>query len=423
LRIGWIVLVSSVATCSAGYGQELLPDHELSRIPVGDRLHPDYEPVGYRLGPYFFYPKLSAGLRYDSNVFASGANPRSDWYALISPELTIRYGMLPSAYRQNPSRFSYEINLNADIYRFRDLTSEDRVDARGRLRTHWDIAEDLRLDTAFEAARRHDERGDSSSPRNASEPVPYTDIRGEATLTKTVGRFGVAFNGSARSLAYENVTSFDGSLLDQSGRDGTIYSTYIKPFYELAPGYRAFVRIAANKRNYEATGDQNRDSHGYDVRAGLDFAFTPLLLGSIEAGYLSQSYDNPLIAEVNGPSFKGELTWLATALLTIRLEAERRIAETITPQFDSRLDTSFGVRADYELLRNVVVFGGLAFRHEDFTGTARNDDVTKVSAGVNYLMNRALSTGVRYDFISRDSTMPVYSFDKHVVMFNVTAQY
>jgi hypothetical protein len=81
------------------------------------------------------------------------------------------------------------------------------------------------------------------------------------------------------------------------------------------------------------------------------------------------------------------------------------------------------VRADYELLRNVVVFGGVKFKHEDFRGTARADDVTKVSAGVEYLMNRTLSTGVRYDFISRDSTIPIYSFDKHVVMFNVTAQY
>ena len=306
LRIGWMVVFALTTASSASYGDEPLPDYEASRIPVGDRLHPDYDPVGYRLGSLFFYPALSAGLRYDSNVFASGANPRSDWAALISPELTIRYGTLPSAYRQNPSRFSYEINLNADIYQFRDLTSENRVDARGRLRTHWDIAQDLQLDTAFEAARKHDERGDSSSPLNAATPVPYNDLRGEATLTKTIGRYGVAFNGSVRNLTYENVNSFEGRLLDQSGRDGTIYSTYIKPFYEFAPGYRAFVRAAANTRNYEASGADNRDSHGYDVRAGLDFAVTPLISGSVEVGYMSQTYDNPLIRPVDGLSFKGE---------------------------------------------------------------------------------------------------------------------
>lgn len=418
-----MVVFAVTTASSASYGDEPLPDYEASRVPVGDRLHPDYDAVGYRLGALFFYPKLTAGLRYDSNVFASGTNPRGDWALLLSPELTVRYGILPSAYRQNPSRFSYEINLNADIYRFRDLTSENRVDARARFRTHWDIADDLQLDTAFEAARKHDERGDSSTPLNASSPVPYNDLRGEATLTKTFGRFGVAFNGGVRNLTYESVTAFDGTVLDQSGRDGTIYSTYIKPFYEFSPGYRAFVRMAANTRNYEASGDQNRDSHGYDVRAGLDFVVTPLIYGSVEVGYLSQTYDNPLIRPVDGLSFKGELVWLATALLTVKLEGERSIAETVTPNFDARLDTAFGVRADYELFRNVILFGGLTFRHEDFRGTPRIDDVTKVSAGVNYLMNRNLSTGLRYDFISRDSTIPLYSYDKHVVTFNVTAQY
>ncbi len=423
MRIGWIVLVSLAATCSTGYGQGLLPDYELSRIPVGERPRPEYDPVGYRLGELFFYPKLSAGLRYDSNVFASGANPRSDWALLLSPELTIRHGVMPTFYRQSPSRFSYEINLGADIYQFRQFTSENRVDARANVRAHYEISQDLYLDTKFEAARKHVERYDSGSPRNASEPVPYSDLRGEATLTKTMGRFGIAFNGAVRNLSYEDVVATDGTLLDQTARNGTIYSTYIKPYYEFSPGYRAFVRAAANTRDYEGTGMLDRDSRGYDVRAGLDFTIAPLLLGSVEAGYMSQTYENPAIPKFDGLAFRGELVWLATALLTIKVEAERALAETVTPDFDARLDTSIGVRADYEFLRNVVLFGGVKLKREDFRGTPRADDVTRFSAGVEYLMNRHLSTGIRYDFISRDSTIPVYSFDKHVVMFNVTAQY
>lgn len=390
---------------------------------MGERPRPEYDAVGYRLGPYFFYPKLSAGLRYDSNVFASGANPRSDWALLISPGLTIRQGVLPTFYQQSPSRFSYEVNLGADIFQFRKFDSENRVDAHANLRTHYDISQDLYLDTKFEAARKHIERYDSGSPRNASEPVPYNDLRGEATLTKTLGRFGIAFNGAVRNLTYENVTTTDGTLLDQTARDGSIYSTYIKPFYEFSPGYRGFIRATVNKRDYEGTGTLDRDSQGYDVRAGLDFMITPLLLGTGEVGYMSQTYENPAIPKVSGLSFKGELTWLATALLTVKVAAERSIAETVSPDYDARIDTAFGVRADYEFLRNVVLFSGIQFIHQDFRGTPRTDDVVKASAGVEYLMNRHLSTGIRYDFISRDSTIPVYSFDKHVVMFNVTAQY
>jgi hypothetical protein len=408
---------------NAAFGDDALPDYELSRLPVRDRPHPGYEPIGYRLGDVFFYPKMLAAARYDSNVFASENNPRADWALVLSPQLTVKYGKGTPGAQFSPSRFSYRLDLGADIYRFRNLTSEDRVNAQARLVTNWEIAQELQLDTVFEAARKHVERGDSSSPLAAAEPVPYNDLRGEATLTRTIGRFGVAVNAGFRNLTYENVSAFDGSEIDLGARDGTIVSTYVKPFYEFSPGYRAFVRAKGNWRDYAATGVDNRNSGGFEVRGGVDFAVTPLISGSVEAGYMSQSYDNPLIRPVKGASFKGELMWLATALITVKASAERTIAETLTPGFGPRLDTAFGAQVDYELLRNVIVFGSASFKTEDFQESPRKDDVTRISAGLDYALNRHWKLGARYDFISRDSSLPTYSFDKHVVMFNVTAQH
>lgn len=418
-----MVFLGLAVTSTASFGDEPLPDHELSRIPVRERPHPDFDPIGYRAGAVFFYPKLLAEARFDSNIYASPANAQSDWALVLSPQLTVKYGKGTPGAQFSPSRFSYQLDLGTDIYRFREFTGENRVDARARLATNWEISHDLQLDTAFEAARKHVERGDSSSPSNAASPVPYNDLRGEATLTKTLGRFGVAMNAGVRNLTYENVDAFDGTVLNQSAQDGTILSTYIKPFYEFSPGYRAFVRLKGNWREYDATGTQNRNSQGYEVRGGLDFVVTPLISGSVEAGYLSQSYDNPLIQPVDGASFKGELVWLATALVTVKAAAERSIAETLTPGFGPRLDTAFGGEIDYELLRNVVIYGVAKFKQEDFQDTPRKDDVTRLSAGIDYAMNRHLRVGARYDYVSRDSSIPTFSFDKHVVMFNVTAQH
>lgn len=423
LRIGWMLLVGVAANSTAGFAQEALPDYEMSRIPVGERVHPGYEPIGYRVGGIFFYPRLLAGIRFDSNVYASPTDAKSDFYFVVSPQLTVKYGKGTPGAQVNPSRFSYQIDLGADIYRFRKFDSENRVDARGRIATNWDIAPDLQFDTAFEAARRHEERGSSSQPRNSAEPVPFNDLRGEGTLTKTWGSLGVALNAGVRNLTYENVDTFSGAVLDQTQRDGTIVSSYIKPFYEFSPGYRAFARLRGNWREYAATGTQNRNSDGYEIRGGLEFAVTPLISGSVEAGYMSQRYENPLIQPVDGLSLKGELLWLATSLITVRAYAERAVAETITPDFGPRLDMLVGGEVGYELLRNVIVKAGASYKQENFQDSPRKDDVTRWSAGVDYALNRHLSIGARYDFVSRDSTIPVYSFDKHVVMFNVTAQH
>jgi hypothetical protein len=419
-----MVAAGLTATCAASYADEPMPDYEYSRIPVGDRPHPEYDPIGYRVGSFFIYPSITAGGFYNSNVFASHSNPRADFAALISPQLTIDYGKLPTGYAKAASSFAAELDVGADIYRFHELASENRTDAHARLKTHWEIAHDLQLDSKIEVARRHEERGDSGEPIDARTPVPYLDAYGETALTKTFGRFGVELNGSVRNLTYDNVVSFSGVPLDQSARDGSIFTTYLRPFYEFSPGYRVFVRAAANTRNYAGTGAENRDSSGYDVRAGLDFTLTPLIYGSIGAGYLSQRYDNPLIEPIDGPSFKGEVTWLATPLLTAKFSAERKIAETVTPGFDARIDTNFDSRLDYEFLRNVIFYAAASYRHQDYRGTmGRTDRVSDLAGGFRYLMNRHLSLGGRYDYIDRNSTQSIFSYDQHVVMFNVTAQF
>jgi hypothetical protein len=418
-----MLLFGIAANSTAVLAEEALPDYELSRIPVGERTQPGYEPIGYRAGGVFFYPRLIAGAKFDSNIYAAEGGAQADWAMVISPQLTVKYGRGTPGAQLNPSRFSYQIDLGADVYRYHRFTSENRVDGGARLATNWDIASDLQFETAFEAQRKHVERGDSTSPRNAANPVPYNDLRGEGTLTKTWGRLGVALNAGVRNLTYENVDALDGSVLDLSDRDGTIVSAYVKPFYELFPGYRAFARLRGNWRDYAGTGTENRNSDGYEARGGLEFTMTPLILGSVEAGYMSQSYENSLIKPVNGLSLKGELLWLATTLITVKGYGERAVAETITPGFGPRLDTIFGGQIDYELMRNVILKFGASFKTEDFQDSPRKDDVTRWGAGIDYALNRHWRIGARYDFVSRESSLPVFSFDKHVVMLNVTAQH
>ena len=407
-----------------------IPEHELTRIPVSDRPRPEFDPIGYHLGSVFFYPRLTAGVRYNSNVFAS-PHPRADASLVFSPQLLIRsdplrFSFSPHApwlpYGDRPPS-SFELKLGADIYRFREFNSENRVDANARFRGHTEIGHDLTFDTTLDAARKHETRGNSTSPSNAARPIPYNDFRADASFTKTFNRFGVQVGGAARRLDYENVNAVDGTLLDQSSRNGTIFTAFVRPFYEFSPGYRAFFRAQANTRNYEATGTFDRDSSGYDLQGGIDFLVTPLITGTIGAGYLSQNYENPRIAQVDGPAFFGKVTWLATALTSLTFRAERTIAETVAPGFEGQLETSFSARIDHELMRNLILYSEAKYVREDFIGAVRRDNYLRLSAGADYVMNRAIRFGVRYDYIDRESTLPSFTFDNHVVMFNVTAQH
>lgn len=407
------VLTSSAALCLAQDPSTMSQD-ELTRVPVGQRPLPDFDPLGVRWNSVLLYPKVKTGVVFNSNIFATRQNPQHDFAFVVSPGVVVR--------SDNP-RNAFEADIGADFYRYNKFSSQDRVDAHARLRTRKEISHDLLFETSFEAARRHDTPGEASAPRDAREPVPYYNLQGEAIVTKTFNRFGIGVGAGIRNLSYEDVESIAGGTLDQSWRNGTILTATVKPFYEFSPGYRVYSRLRANTRDYAGQGDQNRDSEGYDARAGVEFGLTPLIFGSVEAGYLSQFYKNHLIEPVDGVSGGAKLTWLATPLMTVSLLAERTVAETAQQDVDARLDTTVGLKFDYELLRNLIVSAGAQYANQDFKGASREDNLLKLSIGFDYLMNRMIEIGARYDFIDRSSTDPIYSYDSHVVMFNVTARH
>jgi hypothetical protein len=388
-------------------------DDEIANTPVRQRRHSDYDPVGVHADAFMFFPSVTVGLQYDSNVFAS-TEPVGDWALVTAPQLRIL---------ADRSSGIYEIDLGVKHFAYLDFDSQDRTDAHARFRMSRQVRSDVKWDAAFEAARRHELKGDSFALSSAAEPIPYRDLRAETAVTKTFNRLGVMVGGRIRDLAYEDVDTIGGGTLDQSFRDGTIITTTLKPFYEFSPGYRAYARIDLSKRDYAGEGSQERDSQGYDARGGLEFRVTPLIFGSAELGYLSQDYSNPEIPTVDGMSAGARVMWLMTPLMTVSLFAERSVAEMAAPDQEGRLDFSAGAQLDYEILRNLILSLEGVYKNEEFTGTSRSDDIVKLSAKLDYLLSRNFNLGLKYNYIDRSSDNPLYDFDKHVVTLNVTAQH
>ncbi len=389
-----------------------LSAEDIANVPVRQRSHREYDPLGIRAGAFTFFPSVTIGVQYDSNVFAS-VDPISDWALVTAPTLHVI---------SDHGDGSYDLDLGATHYAYRRLDSENRLDAHARFRLTRPITNDLKWDAAFEAAQRHEMRGDSFAIATAAEPIEYRDLRAESSVTKTFNRFGVTVGGRVRNLNYDDVPAIGGGTIDQGFRNGTIITTTLKPFYDFSPGYRAFVRIDLSKRNYEGEGVQNRDSQGYDARGGLEFRLTDLLLGTAELGYLYQDYDNPLIPRAEGLSAGARLMWLMTPLMTVSVFADRSVAEVAAPDQEGRLDFTAGAQLDYEILRNLILSFEGTYKNEDFVGTPRSDDVVRLSAKLDYLLSRRINLGLTYNYIDRSSINPIYDFDKHVVTLNVTAQ-
>jgi uncharacterized protein (PEP-CTERM system associated) len=87
------------------------------------------------------------------------------------------------------------------------------------------------------------------------------------------------------------------------------------------------------------------------------------------------------------------------------------------------LANAFQVGADYELLRNVVISLAGGYENDKFFGQARKDKVISTDARLKYMLSRYASVSVYHRYTDRQSDIPAFSYDKHLVGINVTAQF
>jgi hypothetical protein len=387
---------------------------ESANLPVRQRQHPEADPTGLDYNGILFYPSVRAGMLFDSNIYASPRNAADDMAFVLAPELRIR---------SDGEAAQHALDLGASHYQYQQFDSENRTEAHARLKSARQLTTDVKLDTLFEAAHRFEARGSSVTLPNAAKPIAYNDLRAETTVTKTFNRLGIAVGGGVRALAFEDGETFSGTSIDQSFRDGTIITASVKPFYDFSPGYRAYTLLRANRRNYDGTGSFNRDSEGYDARAGLEFLLTSMLFGSFDLGYLQQSYSNPLIPDADGLSTNANLNWLMTPLMTVSLFGSRQVAELAAQDQEARIDFTVGARVDYEIRRNLIATVEASYTSEEFSGSTREDDTFQIGTQIDYMMNTYCSIGFIYSYFERNSNNIDFSFDRHLVMLNVTAQY
>ena len=387
---------------------------ESANLPVRQRPHPEADPTGLAYNGILFYPSALAGMEFDSNIYASSRDPAEDMALVLAPELRIS---------SDSEAAQHTFDLGASHRQYQSFDSENRTEAHARLRSARRLMTDVKLDTLFEAARRFEPRGSSVTLPNSAKPIAYRDLRAETTVTKTFNRIGIAVGGGVRALAFENGETFSGTSIDQGFRDGTIITVSVKPFYDISPNYRAYTLLRANRRNYEGTGSQNRDSEGYDARAGLEFLLTSMLFGSMELGYLQQGYSDPLIPDADGLSTKANLSWLMTPLMTVSLFGSRQVAELAAQDLEARIDLTVGLRVDYELRRDLIATVEASYTGEEFSGSNRQDDIFHIGTQIDYMMNAYCSFGLKYSYFERNSNNVDFSFDRHLVMLNVTAQY
>ena len=378
------------------------------------RQQPGYESVGIRAGPWMFSPALTAGGRYNSNVFASNSDKRGDLSAVIAPSLGIS-----SLW----DRHSLDVQGDVRSINYRKFSGLNQTDANLRVRGRIDLWQDAAILTNFRVASLHEGVGSLTSPTGAVEPTPYNTATGDVTYWQKINRFAGSFGVRRDVYNYGSTRAQDGSIINQDSRDGHVDVAHGRLDYALSGDVGVFSAFEVNRRNFRGTATQPLSSDGYRSLTGLNIQLGHLVSGEIGAGYASQRFDDPTIGTIAGPSYRAQLNWSVTRLLDLHFKADRAVTQASDTVAGGIRADAFQLGADYELRRNVVLSVAGTYERDKFFGQPRNDKVYSTLTELKFLMNRYSYIAAQHQYVRRDSSAPLGSYDKHEVGLSVTAHY
>ena len=356
-------------------------------IAVLERRRPDYTPEAIQLGVLELTPRMAIGGGYDDNLYAQEDDRIGDAYLRIRPRLSL--------VRPSPD-LKLSLDGELDLLRYADRASENATQYSVNAGALYTISKSDTLNVTLRNGRYSQERVSPDSPTQASRPVRFDLNGGTATYTHVFNRLRVRGVLDVENRNYGDSLTPGGEEIDQDFRDHTIYTGTAVGEYALSPSIALFVAGSVNKRDYrERIGPvPARDSKGFELAGGASFELGRKARGALRLGYFQQDYRPTEFEDVSGLLVRGELAYFLTPLVTITGTVDRGIKETGVNGATGYLATNMTLRADYELLRNLIISAGGELEKRDFNNIDRKDDRWTWRGSASYLVSKRMALRV-----------------------------
>ena len=361
------------------------------------RPRPDYDPTGYELGGFRIFPEVVVSAGFDDNIFRTDGGEKGDFISVVRPRIQMR-----SDFGQH--RLDITAEAAAGFYAEND--TENFVDYRADARGHVDILRGLRLESALTFERGHEDRG-SPDAGGGAEPTEFDRLAALAVLAGQSGRFRYRLGLGTTSLDFHNVRAVGGGTLNNDDRDHTQLDLFGRVSMDFGPDLRAFTSLGYRQSEFQSAVDYSGISRGSSSTStifGLEYDSGGIWFARAYGGYRQQVFDDVSLTDVSGAIVGGQVTGNITPLTTVTAKADRDIVETTVAGASSYWDTSLRLRADHELLRNLILSGAIRARQNDFRGIDRSDRIIGGGLALRWLTNRSVWFTLDVDFDQRTSS-------------------
>ena len=154
----------------------------------------------------------------------------------------------------------------------------------------------------------------------------------------------------------------------------------------------------------------NLDFNAWEFLSGISAEISPVLRANLLAGYAMRNYDNNTEANPSNTLLEASLEWLPTQLMTVKATARHGFidapAQFENASFDNlqSVQTSLGLKVDYEILRNLTVNVNGNYRRYEQQTTDRSSDIYTARVGLDYYHVKNWFFSLAYEHQIRQSS-------------------
>ena len=391
----------------------------LEEVPRGEtvlnRPRPDYDPIGVRAGGFIVYPDLDVQETYENNIFASERGHVGDLITSMIPRVDVR---------SNWNVHALDFYADSRVNKYANNDRADFTDYTATTDGRLDIYHDARMYGGAGFLDRHESFASPNNVFGNKSPVEYQDYTGNIAGEKEFDRLSLRLDGNYDAYRYNNAATIGGGTIREWLRNYDDKRVTLKTGYELAPLRQVYVSGGYDWRSYQSVPDitgVDRNSTGYQAALGAVYDLTGIIFADVFAGYREQDYRAVQLAAIKGPTGGAKLTWNVTPLTTITGGVTRTVEETDIANSSGYFATRGDLRADHELLRNLLLDAAAGYERDDFKGIGRSDDYYLAGVGARYLIDRNFWVSAGYNYTNRSSNQGNLSFQDHLVFVRLSA--
>jgi hypothetical protein len=361
-----------------------MPPNPAKLRPTADEK--PFDPVGVRLGDMKLLPTIEEDFGYASNPSQLAGQSRGSAYESTQAGLD---------FQSDWARSELKGSLIGGYADYFNSHQSDSPNASGTIDGRLDVTRDLSLDSEARLSIAAQTAGSVTLPTGivlSGNARPLIETYG-ATLggAQKFGGLTLSLHGTFDRTDFQNATLADGSPEDLASDDFTAWGLRARAAYQISPVISPFVETVIDTRRYDSLIDFTgfeRNSNGALVRAGATLALSGQLTGEASLGYGERQYEDARLPELSAPLIDASLIWTATPLTTITLKTSTTLADTTNAGDSGAVSRSYTVDVSHALLRNLTLGANAGFVTDVYAGAPLHDSTTSFGLRADYNVTR-----------------------------------